>query len=241
MPYALHPSFTPPAEPTVKVWRFMSLAKFLDLLERHDLYFPKVTTLDDPLEGSLSDATVEALRRYPEQFEEPEKSRLRGVIEHNLGVMRQARDLVHVSSWHINEHESAAMWRLYSPGEEGLGIQSTFKRLTQSFHPAPMDVYAGVVRYLDYAREEMPKFNVFDPALHKRRSFEHERELRAAVLTAAPQPGVYVPVDLSILIERVYLSPEAGAWFVELLRRLLKRYGVDNPVSQSSLIGGPLY
>ena len=40
-----------------------------------------------------------------------------------------SRDCTAVNCWHINEHESAAMWDLYLKSNEGIAIQSTYQKL----------------------------------------------------------------------------------------------------------------
>ena len=50
-------------------------------------------------------------------------------------------------TWHMSEHESAAMWKLYARTEEAVCIRSTYARLQKAL---PDDVYLGRVQYIDY-------------------------------------------------------------------------------------------
>jgi len=34
-----------------------------------------------------------------------------------------------INCWHMNDHESAAMWKLYLKSDEGIAIQSTYRKL----------------------------------------------------------------------------------------------------------------
>jgi hypothetical protein len=91
----------------------------------------------------------------------------------------------------------------------------------------------------------VPWRNGFSLALHKRRSFAHEQELRALVwllvnldtdTKVAPPEGVSVRVDLVQLIRKVYVSPSAGAWYVDVVTALLEKFGyAAMPVTQSRL------
>ena len=45
------PFFKPPANALVRVWRYMDLKKFVWMLDNKALYFPRVTTMNDPYEG----------------------------------------------------------------------------------------------------------------------------------------------------------------------------------------------
>ena len=93
--------------------------------------------------------------------------------------------------------------------------------------------------------------NVMSAAMHKRRSFEHEHEVRA-ILTALPvdgwpnqspfmaielagKRGTLVPVYLETLIHTVYVSPYAPAWIAPLIERLLVKLEFKVPVVASDL------
>ncbi len=87
-----------------------------------------------------------------------------------------------VNCWHMNEHESAAMWKLYLKSDEGIAVQSTYNKLLNSMHDSnDFMLLVGAVNYIDYNKEVIPFGNAFYPYIHKRKSFEHERELRAVI------------------------------------------------------------
>jgi hypothetical protein len=54
--------------------------------------------------------------------------------------------------------------------------------------------------------------------------------------------GLAPKVDLDRLIEALYVSPVAPAWFLELVRSIVARYGLSRDlVRQSQLAGAPVY
>src|SRR5712691_6639484 len=57
-----------------------------------------------------------------------------------------------LNCWHENEHESVAMWSLYTTGREGVAIQTTIKRLKDAFQAEQCGVTIARVRYVDYGR-----------------------------------------------------------------------------------------
>jgi hypothetical protein len=159
--------------------------------------------------------------------------------------------IMYVNCWHMNEHESLAMWRLYS--REGIAIRSTYQRLVNSFVGDGDDVLVGQVFYRDprnSARPENPG-NTLAPVLRKGMSYEYERELRAITDRKPPdwtsgsfpydeykdkQPkGVYADVVLDTLLERVYVAPGRPAWFKELVASVTAKYGLELPIVTSSL------
>lgn len=44
----------------------------------------------------------------------------------------QAQDWMYISCWHMNEYESAAMWKLYAKSSDAIAIQTTFQKLCES-------------------------------------------------------------------------------------------------------------
>jgi hypothetical protein len=101
---------------------------------------------------------------------------------------KYARRYSYVNCWHVNEQESTAMWKLYASSHQAIAIQSTFSQLNKSL-PCNFDespIYLGLVNYIDYENERVLKGDIQDlldplkPLAYKRKSFEHERELRAA-------------------------------------------------------------
>ena len=109
---------------------------------------------------------------------------------------------MYANCWHLNEHESAAMWNRYSRDAAPIAIQSTFKRLRYSLSN---DINIGLINYIDYEKESVPSSNYFNYFLHKRKCFEYECELRALIWTVnknkkweiSPEKvGINVPVGI---------------------------------------------
>lgn len=96
--------------------------------------------------------------------------------------------------------------------------------------------------HLDYDKDFIPEDNVFAPFMRKRRSFEHEREIRAMLLRdeEIAEGGVEVPAHLDALISEVGVAPFAPSWVRELTEALVARYGLDAPVRQSAMDERPL-
>lgn len=149
----------------------------------------------------------------------------------------------------MNEFESAAMWKLYAKTDEAIAVQSTYQRLTTVL---PDDSYIGQVTYLDYETEWVSEGNSFYPFVHKRKSFEHEREVRAVIqelpfegenLDRAKDgpPGKLVPVDLGMLIERVFVAPTSPNWFLRLVQDVTVKYELTQQATRSALDQEPFY
>ena len=217
--YKPHPVFSPPLDPDSKVWRYLDLAKFLSLLEDEALFFASAASMSDKFEGTRSILTLAfnaALGEGTAAFD----SRIRGPYN------RLLRGYTYLSCWHTSQYESAAMWALYQHDGYGIAVQSTFRRLTESFK-GEQPIYVGIVNYVDFETAVIPDNNALAPYVYKRLSFEHEHEIRAVTAdyesawkawqqanmtfdpTISVRPGQDIDADLKRL-EEAYknLDPE---------------------------------
>ena len=176
----------------------------------------------------------------------------RDVLDDSSRRFREEREHRYISCWHLSEHESAAMWSLYSTGH-GVAIVSSYRRMQKAITDDET-IYVGQVSYEDYDTFVLPPGKSL-PYLYKRESYEHEHEVRAIAgrwrvdrdpstgsFYTLPSPeGIVIPVDLTTLIDQVRVSPEAPAWFADVVRDVSTRYGLNAVVEQSALDRAPLY
>jgi hypothetical protein len=236
MTYAEHPHF-PPAPIGMKVWRYLTYTRFIWLLEEKALFFTRVEHLGDKYEGSLTKATILKVNKFYNPVE------LDGYYQ-----MRSAGHLdILINCWHMNEHESAAMWGNYG---NGIAIQSSVERLRDSvLSPAGENFWLVPIQYLDYQSEDEINIIALNSSLYpymcKRKSFEHERELRAIIAVvhdAMPERGRTVPINPTNLIEKIYLAPGYDASFLNTVQFLVnKKYQLDIPVEHCAYDADPLY
>lgn len=247
--------FTSPLDKSIKVWRYMSFAKLLDLLLTSELFFSCADKFDDPFEGSLTKPTFDKLNSWTNNSKSFQAHR------------ESYRQITGISCWHMSHVESVAMWDLYLNNDEGVAIQSTFNHLVLSFNNTDKEIGLSEVRYIDYENFEFESlksdgkkitFNFYEPFVHKRDFFSHENELRAIYLNN-PSPdhlytgpltkdihanhvmgaGTRVQVDLSELIQTIYISPRASGWFKELVITTLKKFDYNFVVADSKLRDNP--
>jgi len=168
---------------------------------------------------------------------------------HELSQLPQEfRKRVYINCWHMNERESFAMWNLYVRSNEAIAIQSTYQLLRTCL---PSLINAGSVQYIDYTLDFVPEDDLLRPFMYKRKSFEHERELRAIIDVEDDDEtwvghtvgsiGRTVPVSLDDLVEKIYVAPTSPSWFAELVRSVMSKYGLEKPVVMSSLDEKPVF
>ena len=232
--YSTHSDFVTPPDETV-IWRYMSVEKYISLLHASAIFMCRLDKFEDPWEGT-----------YPAGYEE---------YNPQIAKSREAqRGFLFVSCWHGSDHESAAMWDLYSSRHAGVAIRTTIGDLKSSI-TSEREIFIGSVKYEDYS-EHIPNLrsNLFLPALIKRKSFSHEREIRMLSLdfegdgwescdAVQPHYGYAIPVtsslscdvDLDCLLRDVLFSPFMPNWLSDAIEDVSSRYGIGSSFKKSDL------
>jgi hypothetical protein len=252
-----HDLFRAPNNTSERVWRYMDFTKLVSMLHTESLFFCRADKLEDPFEGSYTALSLrhfennatEIIKRFSD--EPTAMKNARDSLAALPAFRRQEKERVGINCWHRNERESAAMWSLYLKSSEGIAVASTYTRLCDALSATPCKVMIGVVEYIDYETESFDAGNTFSPYLYKRKSFEHEKELRAVVhahMTGSkqePEPwgegGVSVKADLNTLIEAVYIAPSAPKWFASVVSATIAQFGRTFSVMHSDLTREPLF
>lgn len=255
-----------------RIWRYMDFTKFVAMLENGGLFFSRLDCLGDPFEGSWPDVSIEGIKTLMDALVKDVSSRMPPALEqlYSLGdseqvrghIIKLHRQYILVSCWYLSQHESAAMWELFSRGEEGVAICSTTEKI-QQLSPK---VRAEAVKYIDFSEYEMPipkpgsnPAMAFAEALrnrcfYKREAFEHEKEFRAVLyrdpiipenpfeqMHVESKPGYYLQCNLSEFLECVLVSHRSADWFLELVQSVLRTKSVQVGVARSGLSKNPRF
>jgi hypothetical protein len=207
------------------VWRYVDFVKFVDLLQTSELHFTRLDHLQDPFEHSLSRVAVQ---RNKKKFEP--------LVEY-------------VNCWFESHSESAAMWSIYAQNA-GIAVRSNLDRLEKVMEALPKRLHGfevnqwgfGRITYLD--EDEIAK-QLRDPKRRddltfvKRSSFSHEQESRLILGVKCSMKDsptcLRLKVDLEPLIRRVHVSPTAPEWVADVVRREVRKYGLNTKVAHSTL------
>jgi Protein of unknown function (DUF2971) len=251
----------------LKIWRYVDLPKFVNMLSTGTLHFACVSSFQDPYEGWLPRSYIEAmvnLIRTPlDQMRQTQNHMvalnpnpalhcaLENILQdaerkmHVPRVLKEVNEKFGASCWHINEGESEAMWRLYGPTGAGIAIESTRERLDAAMKDsAPHPVHIDPVRYMDFDNDPIDKGGHRHlMGFIKRKSFEHERELRALVMLPEPGKGASVPCDMNTLIARIHIAPQAKGHYIDAVHYVIGHADPrpDAPVQISKLFDPPDY
>lgn len=255
--FVYHPKeFQVPPRNTI-LWRYQDFPKFVSLLDSGELYFTRADKFEDKFEGARGfnfqkDAIYASMKTsllykakkqlIDSGINDPSDLEIDNQLNEEIAALLKAQDDKRqdyfVSCWHANERESEAMWKLYiTAKKQGVAIQTTMERLCYSIGKSGFDV--GAVNYISY---EKPLEVTHTPIWYKRTAFQHENEVRAIFHEAGSKiDGMPVKMDLDLLIEKVYISPSAPGWFAELVKNVLKKYGLNKNVEHSKLDETPVY
>jgi hypothetical protein len=221
-------NITLPEDNDTIVWKYLDLSKFLDMLMSQQLFMSRSDKFEDQYEGTFSEPTFEEIKK---------------IAANNpkfLDYYKSHREKVVISSWHINEYESFAMWQIFTKNNEGLAIQSTIGRLKEALRPENrIEQYIGNVNYIDYKKEYIPFDDTFFPFLFKRKSFQYEREVRiisdVSAQNISVNEGLKINVDLNQLIEKIYIHPKSENWYKKLVIELVSKLDFKIEIEKSDL------
>lgn len=201
------------------LWRYMSLSRFLWLLQNKRLWLARADTLNDPWELALAGDQLEhvILRRpiTPLGSVKPEEP----IRERARRINKQWRETTYISCWSSADHESYALWKLFCGSNEGVAICTP----TRTLGAALGNVKLYVVEYCDPG-SEIKTPSALGLATKKRLMFDYEREVRAIATAETSDPklskgefGFEYSIDPEQVIKSISVHPEASA---SLMRRL---------------------
>lgn len=237
----------------------MDLAKFSWLALEKKLYLPRSDKLGDPFEGSMTEVALAdqrdeiirqneataALPNVTEKHRNLIRSTTKTSNDHFRRSLYFSRYLWYISCWHMADHESAGMWKLYGLSDQAVAIKTTASRLSALFD----DAVIAAVRYINYKSEGWPPFSVLTPFLYKQISFSHENEARVLVHynfsglldeNATPH-GIVVELEPNYLINEIFVNPEATKMFFDVVKKISISAGITSPVLKSDLARSPLW
>lgn len=229
-------------DPSTKIWRYISLHRFDDLVQTSTLFFAQLKSMkNDPFEGSMAVGGFGPIvgtdlePAFIKMYDDP------------MGW----RSYCVVNCWHINDTEANNMWEMYlgrtTPGRvSGVAIQTTVGDLLASVHDPTQHglFFSGAVSY-EAIPTNLPLGTGFDGVqvllFRKRPEFSHEREFRlgaycveaASYDRAQKEGGIRYDVDLLRLIKAVVLAPGTSHDELDRVSKMLEAANIDCPVTIS--------
>lgn len=226
------------------IFRYMDFSKFVNLLENKSLFFCNSNYFEDGYEGMIP---ASLLKRWLEIDYKSYNRRLKWLEKESKWV--------YINCWNEAKDESYALWKIYTNPDTGVAIKSTVGNLKKALNNDDIKIYK--VNYIGsfsdtdeyyeppyYSRIALNKekgFMIKRPLheVYKLKSYEYENEIRAIYMENLTSKGMNLDVDLSELIDAIYISPFAHEWFDKLIEKIKanKSYCIsDKPIYKSEII-----
>jgi hypothetical protein len=180
------------------IYRYMTLAQFLFMVQHSCLYFSSISLWDDPFEGIDSKTFHEKYKYVIEREKSGQQWRPftpmeREVYNYCELYSKYYSEFCYGTSWSLL-NESDAMWRIYSSDTKGIKIQTTAGKLS-SLHEFELGFPGGRHQQkfnsktgkVIYTTENKPVEDTYLPLptleifFYKRPEFEHEKEVRKVI------------------------------------------------------------
>jgi len=240
----------------------MDLPRYLDIATRGRLFLSRQDKFRDTFEGAIPLQSRKALAmqsralelEYLTSVDQGETRPNRPTLEKQMmSFLESVRREMFISCWHMNSAESAAMWDLYGKDGSAIAFRTSYEKLRDHL---PSNSYLGMVKYIDFENDYFSLDNAMNPSMNKRRSFEHENEVRAVinkpvepfegseeyeVVREMTEFGITIPFKINEVIDEIYLSPDAMPWFVRLILETNAKLGVTAPLRKSSLYDAAIF
>lgn len=232
-----------------KIWRYIDFMKYTSLIQKKSLFFSRVDKFEDKYEGFWTHPKQEELiKTYGEEIAN------KGLLEN----LTQARKHFLVNCWHINEDESASMWKSYTNIGNGIAIQTTIGALKEVLSEINNEkIIMGRINYINYKKDIIPMDKgVYSLMFYKRKSFSSEQEFRV-IIDRLPwnkrdkngimkredihnEPsfefGEDITVNIEKLIKNIYVYPSMPKWNLDIISSLNYKYEINKPINQSDLL-----
>jgi hypothetical protein len=207
---------------TMKMWRYMSMSRFLWVLQRKKLWLSRADLLGDPWEISLAgDQLQYVIDRHPPTPHPLSAAPRETAMERVRRIIPIWRQMTYVNCWCAFEHESHALWRVYCGATEGVALETNYSKLVSS-------LYSQTLRQVSY---EKPGSNKQTPTLDelvtkKRPMFEYEHEFRIVQSLEIPSGALGLPIDWNPEehLVSIRVHPEADASFMETVATSVADY-----------------
>lgn len=212
--------------PDAKVWRYMSLSRFIWLLQNRQLWMARADRLEDPWECAVTGAEMSYLAaRHPITPIGEEDEGIGGRIDRITKLWRAS---TFINCWCAREEESHALWRVFCGANEGVAIRSNWQKLNdiaQGLRVIPVD-------YEGYARVRTP--NQDKVSMRKRKMFDYEHEVRIIayaddvnVNLTAEEAGMRLQFNPGDFINEIVIHPEADQSFHQVVSGIVETYAPD--------------
>lgn len=198
----------------MKLYRYLTLGSFLELIELKRMYFTNLNNWEDP-------------------WELPVKHRKSSSLEETL-----------LGQCWTSQGVSDAVWKMYGKNKEGILVETSVNKfnllcnIPKSFL-CPVIYYDNLNETLNYIEFLDNEMKIFYHGILKRIAFKHEKEVRLISYLDktmdSEQKNLAISVDPYAFIENIYIDPRANHWFVDTIKAYCIRCNLTITPQKSDL------
>lgn len=206
-------------QPSTPVWRYMSFAKYVYLLQTKQLWLSNAKFFDDKWEGMFIGQQLNTIVNN-----RPASVSAEDTLESAKDLVTKLKKQAYINCWTASEDESHALWRLYCHTAEGVAIQTTLDRLQKSVGVPVLEVNYNP-RIADSTTPDPLTL-----VTQKRPMFAYEQEVRLVLIQDFDDPrhperitfGSELRWDPELHLENIWVHPEAQSWFMESVTEITR-------------------
>jgi hypothetical protein len=204
--------------------------KSIDLLYKRQIFLCRLDKFlkDDPWEGAWTDFCIE------------NNLWNRNSLEGEDGLINEIKRWHFISCWHLSDHESMAMWKIYSSEQAGIAIKTSIKKFKDSLLDEKQQIYIGKVEYIENHDVHKENYDItgdwagLSQICLKRQCFKYEQEVRIIERDMeGKKEHSFIDIDLNF-IDKVRLSPLFNDAFIESIKDISSKYGLDESLIEKS-------
>lgn len=195
----------------IKIYRYMTLGKFICMMEKREIYLTKIKCWEDKWEIPTDEIQNKCL--------------------YNNDLYGQCWSLEGISD---------ALWKIYSSNKEGILIETSPEKF-KLISDIKFGILSPVIYYNDLQKTLLQLENMKGPkaafrsGLLKRSAFKHENEVRLIVINNERCLGkkyencthISLKIDPFKFIEGIIVDPRASNWYLEAIKLYCLRLGFN--------------
>jgi len=226
-------------EESLRLWRYMDLAKLISLLEKKAIWLARADTFKDSHEGRFPDQMRAWIEKAYESFPDDDPSPVKDADDFQDYLLKNT----FVSRWHKNIDENMVMWEIYGRDTNAVAVQTTVGRMKDSINSSGLSGHSLLLKPVVYERSEsvqgvLPYEECF---FRKRPHFAFEEEVRISLDTYSrinptkdTPYGYGLPAFINGLVQTIYVHPDSSEWFVDVVNSITKHYSVHAEVKRGT-------
>ena len=221
--------------------RYLDLPKLASMLMMRSLYLCRSDLLPDRYEGAF---TPSLKRKISESYKE------KGIDFTYEKFKKELRGGVFLNCWTIGYDDNMALWKLYGKTNDCVAITTTVDKIRTTILAPNVNgrFYLRKVKYIKHWQDPdipiKPYSNIFSYKLVGY-SFEGEARIicdqfHETFGSTTKNLGVLLPINPSLFIRSIVVSPEASSWFLKVVKGIVEKYGVKCSLRRSMMAKKPI-